>query len=348
MTDRVPSTVMHPQTVLVTGAAGYIGSHTCVELLTAGHDVVGVDNFANSSPVAVDRIREIAGRDLAFHEADLRDEDAVGALFDRHRIDSVIHFAGLKAVGESVAEPLRYYDNNVAAAVTLFRVMADADVTRLVFSSSATVYGEPDEVPIREDAPLRALNPYGRTKLMIEDILRDVGAADERWRVALLRYFNPVGAHASGRLGEDPRDIPNNLMPLVMRAALGTMALRVFCDDYPTRDGTCIRDYIHVVDLADAHVRALDLLAAGPCGVVPINLGTGNGVTVLEIIAAASAAVGHEIPFERTGRRPGDAAAVWAEPARAAELLGWRAERTIEDMCADHWRFQQAHPAGYA
>jgi UDP-glucose 4-epimerase len=335
------------QTVLVTGAAGYIGSHACVELLAAGHEVVGVDNFVNSSAVAVDRIREVAGRDLAFHEADLRDGAAVAALFDRHRVDAVVHFAGLKAVGESVAEPLRYYESNVAASVSLFRAMADADVTRLVFSSSATVYGEPDEVPIREDAQLRALNPYGRTKLMIEDILRDLGAADDRWRVALLRYFNPVGAHPSGRLGEDPRDVPNNLMPLVMRAALGTMPLRVFGDDYPTRDGTCIRDYIHVVDLADAHVRAVELLDRGPCGVVPVNLGTGDGVTVLEIIAAASAAVGHDIPFARVDRRPGDAAAVWADPARAHELLGWRATRTIADMCADHWRFQAAHPEGY-
>jgi UDP-glucose 4-epimerase len=335
------------QTVLVTGASGYIGSHTCVELLAAGHAVVGVDNLANSSPVAVDRIREISGRDLAFHEVDLRDEAALRDVFARHDIDSVIHFAALKAVGESVAQPLRYYDNNVVAAIALLRIMGEADVTRLVFSSSCTVYGEPDEVPIREDAPLRAINPYGRTKLMIEDVCRDVGAAEDRWRIALLRYFNPVGGHPSGRLGEDPRDTPNNLMPLVMRAALGAGPLKVFGDDYPTRDGTAIRDYIHVVDLAVAHVRALDLVDR-PCGVVPVNLGTGRGATVLEVIEAAERAVGHPVAWERAPRRPGDAAAVWADPALARELLGWSAERTIDEMCADHWRFQASHPHGYA
>jgi UDP-glucose 4-epimerase len=333
--------------ILVTGGAGYIGSHACVELLAAGREVVVVDNLSNSRESALDRVREIAGRDLAFHCIDVGDRDAIADLFRRYRIESVIHFAGLKAVGESVAHPLRYYRNNLAATATLCEVMADAGVKRLVFSSSATVYGDPHAVPITEDFPLKAANPYGRTKLMIEEMLHDVGAADPEWRVVLLRYFNPVGAHESGRIGEDPRGIPNNLLPYVAQVAVGRLAeVRVFGGDYPTPDGTGVRDYLHVVDLAVGHLRALDHLDSGS-GVEAINLGTGRGHSVLEVIRAFERASGIQVPYRLTDRRPGDVAECWADPARARQLLGWVAERDLDAMCRDAWNWQRMNPEGY-
>jgi UDP-glucose 4-epimerase len=333
--------------VLVTGGAGYIGSHSCVELLAAGHRVVVVDNLDNSSVVAIERARELAG-DLAFHEVDLRDERALDQVFASRAIDAVVHFAGLKAVGESVAAPLRYYDNNIGGTTTLLRVMAAHGVHRFVFSSSATVYGAPDVVPITEDAPLGPINPYGRTKLFIEDILRDVATASSAWRVVLLRYFNPVGAHPSGRIGEDPHGIPNNLMPFIMQVAAGRLPeINVFGDDYPTPDGTGVRDYVHVVDLARGHVdalRALDTIE----GCRAVNLGTGRGYSVLEVVRAASEAVGRDLPYRVVGRRPGDAATVYADPSLAAQLLGWRAQQSLADMARDHWNWQHANPNGYA
>jgi UDP-glucose 4-epimerase len=334
-------------TVLSTGGAGFIGSHTCVALLEAGWRVVVVDDLSNSSEESLRRVRELVGGELVFHRLDVRDTAALDEVVARHGVDSVVHFAGLKAVGESVADPLRYYDVNIGATVSLLRVMQRRGVRRLVFSSSATVYGEPDAVPISESAPLRTTNPYGRTKLVIEDLLRDVAAADPSWRIALLRYFNPVGAHPSGRIGEDPDGIPNNLMPFVMQVAVGARPeLVVFGDDYPTPDGTCLRDYIHVMDLAEGHRAALDRLDdLGGC--VAVNLGTGQGTSVREILAAASAAVGHEVPARVGPRRPGDAAATYADPSRAHELLGWRATRTIADMCVDAWRWQSRNPTGY-
>jgi UDP-glucose 4-epimerase len=333
--------------VLVTGGAGYIGSHSCVELLAAGHQVVVVDNLDNSSVVAIERVRELAG-DLAFHQVDLRDERALDQVFAGNAIDAVVHFAGLKAVGESVAEPLRYYGNNLGGTVTLLRVMAAHGVHRFVFSSSATVYGAPDTVPIAEDAALGPINPYGRTKLFIEEVLRDVAAASSAWRVVLLRYFNPVGAHPSGRIGEDPHGIPNNLMPFIMQVASGRLPeINVFGDDYPTPDGTGVRDYVHVVDLARGHVdalRALDTIE----GCRAVNLGTGRGSSVFEVIRAASDAVGRDLPYRVVGRRPGDAATVYADPSLAAQLLGWRAQQSLADMARDHWNWQRANPNGYA
>ena len=340
-------------TVLVTGGAGYIGSHTCVELLGAGHRVVIVDNLTTSSPVADDRIRELAGDAgagdrLSFHEIDLLDAPAIDAVLAAEPVDSVIHFAGLKAVGESVAQPLRYYETNVGGTVNLLKAMDERGVRRLVFSSSATVYGAPERMPVTEDAPLGATNPYGRTKLFIEEILRDLAVARAGWHIALLRYFNPVGAHSSGRIGEDPADIPNNLMPFVMQVAVGRRdRIGVFGNDYDTPDGTGVRDYVHVVDLAQGHLAALDHIDSLD-GAVAVNLGTGRGCSVLEVIAAASRAVGRELPYEVVDRRPGDVATVYADPSLAAELLGWRATRTLDEMCADHWRWQQANPQGYA
>jgi UDP-glucose 4-epimerase len=339
--------------VLVTGGAGYIGSHTCVELLQAGHEVIVVDSLCNSSPVALERVAELAGRFPVFHRADIRDREALRAVFREHAVQAVIHFAGLKAVGESVAKPLVYYDNNVSGSVALFEAMAEAGVKTLVFSSSATVYGDPHAVPIREDFPLSAANPYGRTKLMIEEILRDLQAADPAWRVGLLRYFNPVGAHPSGRLGEDPRGIPNNLMPYITQVAVGRLPrLRVFGGDYATRDGTGVRDYIHVADLARGHLAALAALAdpAGPHaagGVLTVNLGTGHGYSVLEVIRAFERASGRSIPFEIVARRPGDIAACYADPSKAQALLGWKAEYGIERMCEDAWRWQVNNASGY-
>jgi UDP-glucose 4-epimerase len=325
--------------VLVTGGAGYIGSHTVVELLAAGYQVVIIDNLCNSKASVLDRVERIAGRRPEFLQADIRNRAAVSKALAG--CDAVIHFAGLKAVGESVAEPLRYYDNNVSGSVVLFEAMAAANVKTLVFSSSATVYGDPHAVPIREDFPLSATNPYGRSKLMIEEVLRDLAVADPGWRMALLRYFNPVGAHASGTIGEDPNDIPNNLMPYVSQVAVGKLKqLSVFGNDYPTSDGTGVRDYIHVVDLALGHLAALRALERQP-GVLTVNLGTGRGYSVLEMVRAFEQASGRPVPYRIAPRRPGDIAQCYADPSLAQDLLGWRAERGIESMCADTWRWQQ-------
>ncbi len=334
-------------TILVTGGAGYIGSHTCVQLLETGHDVVVLDNLDNSSTVAIDRVRELASGPLTFVEADLRDRDAVDAVFAEHDIGGVVHFAGKKAVGESVEIPLSYYDNNVAGTVVLLRAMADHDVRRLVFSSSCTVYGDPEEVPITEAAPVGAVSPYGRTKLYIEEMCRDAAAADDGWRIILLRYFNPVGAHPSGRIGEDPVGIPNNLMPFAMQVAVGRREkLNVFGGDYDTPDGTCIRDYIHVVDLADAHLAALDALD-DHAGCRAINVGTGRGSSVLEVVDAAARAAGTPIPYEIVDRRAGDVPCVYADTSTATEVLGWTARFDLDDMCRDHWNWQRSNPDGY-
>ena len=325
--------------ILVTGGTGYIGSHTVVELLTAGFEVTVVDNLCNSKASVLDRIETIAGRRPAFIEADIRDRESVG-----HALagcEAVIHFAGLKAVGESVAKPIEYYDNNVAGSVALFEAMRDVGVKTLVFSSSATVYGDPHAVPIREAFPLSATNPYGRSKLMIEDMLRDIAKADDAWRIALLRYFNPVGAHVSGLIGEDPNGIPNNLMPFVAQVAAGKLPeLSVFGNDYPTPDGTGVRDYIHVVDLALGHLAALRAMEHG-AGLLTVNLGTGRGYSVLEMIRAFEQASGHKIPFRVVARRPGDIAQCYADPALARHVLGWRAERNVDAMCVDTWRWQR-------
>ena len=334
--------------VLVTGGAGYIGSHTCVELLNAGHDVLVVDNFCNSNPLALARVAEIAGRGLtAEYAVDIRDRDGLRRVFNAHRIDAVIHFAGLKAVGESVERPLTYYDNNVCGTVALLEVMAEHNAKRIVFSSSATVYGDPATVPIREDFPAAPTNPYGRTKWMLELLLRDVAASDPAWDVALLRYFNPVGAHRSGRIGEDPNGIPNNLMPYVSQVAIGRLPqLRVFGGDYPTADGTGVRDYIHVADLAAGHVRAVERLMHGG-GVLTLNLGTGQGYSVLEVVRAFEAASGRSVPMTIVARRPGDIAQCYADPSLAARELGWRAEHSLADMCEDAWRWQASNPHGF-
>ena len=333
--------------ILLTGGAGFIGSHTAVSLLEAGMSVVVVDDLSNSSAVAIDRVRELAAGELSFHELDVRDTEALDAVLAAEPVDAVVHFAGLKAVGESVAEPLRYFQVNLGSTLSLLEVMGRHGVRDLVFSSSCTVYGDPDEVPITEAAPLRTTNPYGRTKLMIEDMLRDLAASDPSWTIALLRYFNPVGAHPSGRIGEDPLGIPNNLMPFAMQVAGGRRPeLVVFGDDYPTPDGTCIRDYIHVVDLAEGHLAALRALPKLE-GCVPINLGTGTGSSVLEVVAAASAAVGHPIPHRIGPRRDGDAAITYGDPTLADELLDWRTHHTLADACVDAWRWQSANPDGF-
>ncbi|MDR1996696.1 UDP-glucose 4-epimerase GalE [Azonexus sp.] len=333
--------------ILVTGGAGYIGSHTVVELLAAGHELLILDNFSNSSPKVLDRIEQISGRRPLLVEGDIRDRQLLASLFSEHSLQAVIHFAGLKAVGESVELPLRYYDNNVVGSLHLFEAMAAAGVFNLVFSSSATVYGDPHAVPIDESFPLQATNPYGRSKLIIEDMLRDIGRADPRWRVALLRYFNPVGAHVSGLIGEDPRGIPNNLMPYVSQVAIGRRdELSIFGGDYPTPDGTGVRDYIHVVDLARGHLAALSRLDQ-LAGVVPLNLGTGRGYSVLEVVAAFEQASGRPVPYRVGDRRPGDIAACYADPRRARELLGWEAERDLAAMCVDSWRWQLMNPLGF-
>jgi UDP-glucose 4-epimerase len=334
-------------TVLVTGGAGYIGSHTCVVLLEAGWHVIVVDDLSNSSAVALDRVRELAPGPLTFHHMNLVDEDALTGVFADCAIDAVVHFAGKKAVGESVAVPLDYYENNVAATITLLKVMQRHGVRDIVFSSSCTVYGDPDHVPVTEDSHLSAANPYGRTKLHIEEMLRDVADSEGGWRMVLLRYFNPVGAHPSGRIGEDPAGIPNNLMPYAMQVAVGRLEhLTIFGDDYPTPDGTGVRDYIHVVDLAEGHLAALQSLDEVE-GAVAVNLGTGTGYSVLDVVQAASKAVGRDIPYVIGPRRSGDVAAVWADPALARDLLGWEATRSLNDMCADHWRWQESNPNGY-
>lgn len=333
--------------VLVTGGAGYIGSHTCVDLLEAGFDVIVVDNLVNSCAESLRRVEEITGRQLRFEELDLLDRAALERVFAETQPDAVIHFAGLKAVGESVAQPLRYYQNNISSTLILCETMLKHDVRNLVFSSSCTVYGEPDSLPIPENVPLSATNPYGRTKLMIEEILRDLHVADGRWNIALLRYFNPVGAHSSGRIGEDPEGVPNNLFPFVSQVAVGRLAeLAVFGDDYPTPDGTCVRDFIHVSDLARGHVKALEHLRRG-AGVVTYNLGTGNGYSVLDVIRAFEKASGAPIPYRIAQRRPGDVAATYADPTRANTELGWTAELNLEQMCVDAWHWQSDNPHGY-
>ncbi|WP_104166041.1 UDP-glucose 4-epimerase GalE [Arthrobacter sp. SX1312] len=334
--------------ILVTGGSGYIGSHTVLTLLDHGHDVVVVDNLLNSTETSLERVAALAGRTPTFHRADLLDEPRLRAIFAEEEVDAVIHFAGLKAVGESVEKPLYYYHNNVGGTLNLLRAMDDAGVRTLVFSSSATVYGASEEVPLTEKLPLDAVNPYGRTKEQIEDILTDLGAADPRWNIALLRYFNPVGAHSSGTIGEDPTGIPNNLLPFVAQVAVGRREkVLVFGNDYPTPDGTGVRDYIHVVDLAEGHLAALDYLVARG-GVHTWNLGTGNGSSVLEVLRAFSAAVGRDIPYEFAPRRPGDAAVSYADPSSALADLGWSATRTLAEMCEDHWRWQKNNPQGYA
>ncbi len=334
-------------TLLVTGGAGYIGSHTIVELLAAGHRVVCVDNYSNSSPEALVRVQSIAGRPLVAVEGDLRDATLLDRVFSEHAIDGVIHFAALKAVGESVAQPLVYYDNNVGGTLALLAAMRRARVRRLVFSSSATVYGAPDALPIREDAPIRTTNPYGATKAMVEQILRDVAASDTAWSFVSLRYFNPIGAHPSGLIGEDPHDIPNNLFPFILQVAIGKRdQLAVFGNDWPTADGTGVRDYLHVVDLALGHLRAMEF-ADRRAGLTAINLGTGRGTSVLDLVRAFETAAGRRVPHTIAARRPGDIAACWADPSLAAQLLAWRATRTIEQACADGWRWQQRNPDGY-
>ena len=334
--------------VLVSGGAGYIGSHTVVQLVAAGHDFVVVDSFANSKPSVVGRIEALTGQVLALHAFDLTDVDKTERLFADEPFDAVVHFAGFKAVGESVEKPLEYYENNLGTTFSLVRAMRRHGVRRLVFSSSATVYGPTPPLPMTEDLPTSATNPYGWTKVMQEQILRDVAAADPTWRVALLRYFNPVGAHSSGTMGEDPQGIPNNLMPFIAQVAVGRREkLSVFGDDYPTPDGTCLRDYIHVEDLAAGHVAALARLAIAEEPVSTWNLGTGEGTSVLQVLHAFEAAVGRALPYEIVGRRAGDIAASYADPTLAHTELGWRATRTIDQMCADAWRWQSANPTGY-
>jgi UDP-glucose 4-epimerase len=326
--------------ILVTGGTGYIGSHTVVELMLAGFEVLIVDNFCNSKATVLERIERIVGRRPGFVEADIRDRESMRTLFADYRFDAVIHFAGLKAVGESIAQPLRYYDNNVRGSLVLFETMAEAGVKTLVFSSSATVYGDPHAVPIREDFPLSATNPYGRSKLMIEEMLGDVARSDAAWRIALLRYFNPVGAHESGLIGEDPHGVPNNLMPYIAKVAVGTLAeLSVFGSDYPTHDGTGVRDYIHVVDLARGHLAALKALTVAE-GVLTVNLGTGQGYSVLDVVRAFEVASGRRVSYRIIGRRPGDIAACYADPSLAKTLLGWQAQYGIDEMCRDAWRWQ--------
>jgi len=327
--------------ILVTGGTGYIGSHTVVELMASGKDVLIVDNLCNSKASVLDRIERIAGRRPGFAQLDVRDRIALRKLFSAHHIDAVIHFAGLKAVGESVTRPLAYYDNNVSGSVALFECMVEAGVKTIVFSSSATVYGDSPQMPIREEFPLSASNPYGRTKLMIEEILRDLAKSASGWQVALLRYFNPVGAHASGLIGEDPNGIPNNLMPYVAQVAMGKLKeLPVYGNDYPTPDGTGVRDYIHVVDLARGHLAALTALRTHS-GVLTVNLGTGRGYSVLEMVHAFAAVSGKPVPYRIVERRQGDIAQCYADPTFARKLLGWQAQLGIDAMCADAWRWQQ-------
>ena len=333
--------------ILVTGGAGFIGSHTCVELLNSGYSVIVIDNLSNSSSEALQRVEDITGETVTFYEADLLDRDAVEKIFTAHQVDAAIHFAGYKAVGESVAKPLSYYENNLISTLNLCDVMREHGVYDLVFSSSATVYGDPQTVPIKEDFPITAVNPYGRTKLFIEEILRDLHVSDAKWNIALLRYFNPVGAHPSGKIGEDPNDIPNNLMPYISQVAVGKLEqLSVFGDDYDTPDGTGVRDYIHVVDLAVGHLKALEKLTQSP-GLVTYNLGTGQGYSVRDVVRAFEKASGRDVPYKITGRRPGDAASCYADPSKAEEELGWTARRDLETMCRDAWRWQSQNPDGY-
>ncbi len=332
--------------VLVTGGAGFIGSHTCVELLNAGYEIVVMDNFSNSKPASLDRIKAITGKDFKFYETDLLDEDGMDKIFDENKIDAVIHFAGLKAVGESVAMPLEYYHNNITGTLILCQSMKKHGVKKMVFSSSATVYGNPATVPITEDFPLSTTNPYGSTKLMIENILRDLYVSDKEWSIALLRYFNPIGAHESGLIGEDPNGIPNNLMPYIARVAAGKLPqLSVFGGDYPTPDGTGVRDYIHVVDLSLGHLKALEWTNREK-GVDAFNLGTGNGYSVLEMVKAFEKASGKPVNHKIVDRRPGDIPMCYANPKKAKEVLGWEAKKGIDEMCLDSWRFVEKNPDG--
>ncbi|MEY4719326.1 MAG: hypothetical protein RL563_1944 [Pseudomonadota bacterium] len=344
-------------TILVTGGAGYIGSHTCVELLDSGYEVVVVDNLCNSKSESLQRIQRISGKTVDFYPVDIGDREALDAIFAQHDIEAVVHFAGLKAVGESCQLPLQYYQNNITGTLVLLEMMEKYGVKRLVFSSSATVYGDPHCVPITEDFPLQVTNPYGRTKLFIEEILRDISAADglngcaKPWQIAILRYFNPIGAHQSGLIGEDPNGIPNNLMPYLSQVAIGKLPiLSVFGDDYPTHDGTGVRDYIHVVDLALGHIKALDYLLAcsasqGICEA--FNLGTGNGYSVLDMVKTFAGVIGREVPYRITPRRPGDVAACYANPGLAERVLGWKAERDLQQMMIDTWRWQTLNPEGF-
>lgn len=334
-------------TILVTGGTGYIGSHTVLQLLDAGYNVVIVDNLSNSKLESLRRMEKLAGQAIKFNKVDLLDYDKLDEVFKNESVDAVIHFAGLKAVGESVEIPLLYYKNNITGTINLCEVMQKHNVKKLVFSSSATVYGDPHKVPITEDFPLHATNPYGRTKLMIEEILRDIYVSDNSWDIAILRYFNPVGAHKSGEIGEDPNGIPNNLMPYIAQVAVGKLKeLTIFGDDYPTKDGTGVRDYIHVIDLADGHLKALEKLIQNP-GCVTYNLGTGNGYSVLEMVKAFEEASGRAIPYKIAGRRPGDIAECYADPTIAEKELNWKAERDINEMCEDIWRWQSKNPNGF-
>ena len=333
--------------IFVTGGAGYIGSHTCVALLQAGHEVTVYDNFSNSNPEATRRVERISGRKVRLVEGDIRDGQTLRRALRDSGAQAVVHFAGLKAVGESVEQPLRYYDNNVNGTLRLLEAMGECSIQQLVFSSSATVYGDPVRLPLTEDHPLSATNPYGRTKLMIEEILRDVHRSDPAWRIAILRYFNPIGAHESGLIGEDPQGIPNNLMPYVSQVAAGRRErLHIWGNDYPTPDGTGVRDFIHVVDLAQGHVKALAYLAQHS-GCAPFNLGTGRGYSVLELVRAFEKASGRSVPYQIAARRPGDVAASYASAQLANDLLDWHPQRDIDAMCADSWRWQQGNPDGY-
>jgi UDP-glucose 4-epimerase len=333
--------------ILATGAAGYIGSHTCVELLANGYSVIAVDNLANSSEESLKRVREITGKPLAFYKIDILDSEGLKTIFKKHDIDAVIHFAGLKAVGESVQHPLQYYKNNVSGTLELCRIMQEFSVKNIVFSSSATVYGTPEKVPITEDCKTAPINPYGRTKLIIEDILKDIHISDNEWQVGILRYFNPVGAHKSGSIGEAPNGIPNNLFPYIAQVAAGKRKeLKIFGSDYSTKDGTGVRDYIHVTDLARGHLKTLGKLRDMP-GVVTYNLGTGRGYSVLEAVSAFSRACNKDIKFRKVPRRAGDVAVCFADPASANTELNWKAEKDLQAMCEDTWRWQQQNPNGY-
>ncbi len=333
--------------VLVTGGAGYIGSHTCVELLAAGHEVVVIDDLSNSHETVLRRMETISGKKIAFYRARVQDKGALDRVFAEHRIDAAIHFAAFKAVGESVAKPVDYYENNLDSLTALIRGLDAAGARHIVFSSSATVYGDPSTVPITESAPIRPTNPYGQTKAMAEQILRDVAVSNPAWKISLLRYFNPVGAHATGLMGEDPQGIPNNLMPFVAQVAIGRRdSLSVYGNDYPTPDGTGVRDFIHVVDLAHGHVKALQ--RPGASGLLTVNLGTGRGYSVLEMVRAFEKASGRPVPYRIVDRRPGDVATVYADTALAEKELGWKATRDIDDMCRDSWKWQSENPKGYA
>jgi UDP-glucose 4-epimerase len=333
--------------ILVTGGAGYIGSHTCLELLNNGYDVIVVDNLSNSKQASLDRVQELTGKNLIFYHVDILDRDALSNVFSQHPVQAVIHFAGLKAVGESVSIPLQYFHNNVSGTLVLLDVMKQHEVKDIVFSSSSTVYGDVKIVPLKEDFPLSAINPYGRTKLMIEDILRDLFRAEPDWNIAILRYFNPVGAHPSGRIGEDPNGIPNNLLPYVARVAVGRYPyVRVWGNDYPTPDGTGVRDYLHVMDLASGHTKALDKLSTKP-GLVTYNLGTGRGYSVMEVIKAFEKACGCTIPYQIFDRRPGDVPTSYSDATKANRELSWFARKSLDDMCQDAWRWQSQNPNGY-